>query len=33
MTNPDDRSARTMEVSVRRKDGSVFDGQMNISPL
>ena len=25
MTNPDDRSARTMEVSVRRKDGSVFD--------
>ncbi len=33
MTNPEDRRARTREFTVRRKDGSLFDGQMNISPL
>lgn len=33
MTNPTDRKARTREFSITRKDGSTFDGQMNISPL
>ncbi len=33
MSNPSDRRARTKEFTLKRKDGSVFDGQMNISPL
>ena len=33
MTNPEDRTARLREFTLKRKDGSLFEGQMSISPL
>ena len=33
LAHPEDRQVRSIEFRVRRKDGLLFDGQLNVSPL
>lgn len=33
LAHPEDRQVRSVEFRVRRKDGLLFDGQLNVSPL
>ncbi len=33
LSHPNEPIQQTLEIRVRRKDGTVFDGQMNVSPL